>query len=654
MATPIPGADRRLDLTGRAVGIMLRFWRLALAAALTTLVLMVAAAADAAGQERILSYASHIDVLPSGDIVVEETIRVVAAGDRIRRGIYRDFPTDYRDRRGRRVKVRFELLEVRRNNLPEAYHTRRQSNGIRIYIGKEDVFLKPAIYTYSIVYRCDRQIGFFEEYDELYWNVTGNGWEFPIEEARGAIRLPPGAGVIQAAGYTGPAGAVGKDYRAVETDGDAGFATTRTLAPGEGFTVAVAWPKGYVSPPGTEEKVRYLLEDYRGAWLGLGGLILLLVYYLAAWWKVGRDPAGSAIIPRFGPPEGVSPAGIRFIQKMGFDQKTLAVALVSMAVKGFLTIREGADDVFTLDLTGSPSSPLSAGEKAVARHLFPPPSRSITLKTTFHKNIRAAIKALRTSLSREYEKLYFLRNTRYFVPGLVISLLTLLGGVLAGGAAPVGIFMVFWLAGWSAGVYFMGLTVIRAWRSRRTASAMAITLFALPFFGGEIFGVGVLASAVSLPSLMLLLFVVGANVVFYQLFKAPTRAGRQLMDAIEGLKLYLTVAEKHRLNLLNPPERTPAHFEAMLPYAMALDVENDWNEQFADVLAQAAVESGSGGRVVPSWYSGHTPFNQLAGSLGGAFAGAVSAASSAPGSSSGSGGGGSSGGGGGGGGGGGW
>ena len=119
-------------------------------------------------------------------------------------------------------------------------------------------------------------------------------------------------------------------------------------------------------------------------------------------------------------------------------------------------------------------------------------------------------------------------------------------------------------------------------------------------------------------------------------------------------EIFGRVAEKDRLNLLNPPDRTPEHFEALLPCAMALGVENDWNEQFADVLARAAVDPASGRHHSPSWYSGRTPFTGLAASLGGSFAGAVSASSSAPGSSSGSGGGGSSGGGGGGGGGGGW
>ena len=233
-------------------------------------------------------------------------------------------------------------------------------------------------------------------------------------------------------------------------------------------------------------------------------------------------------------------------------------------------------------------------------------------------------------------------------------MLTLGGIILTASLAPVAMFMMVWLSGWSAGVYVLGTTVIAAWRSRKVAGAMAITLFALPFVGGEIVGIGVLASAIGFPSLILFLGIVATNIVFYHLLKAPTLAGRRLMDEIEGLKLYMRVAEKERLNLLNPPDRTPEHFEALLPYAMALEVENDWNEQFADVLAKAAVDPASGHHHTPSWYSGRTPFSGLAASLGGSFAGAVSASSSAPGSSSGSGGGGSSGGGGGGGGGGGW
>ncbi|MFO7715495.1 DUF2207 domain-containing protein [Desulfosarcina sp.] len=607
-----------------------------------------------AQQEKILSFDSHIDVFAEGDVVVTETIRVVAAGQKIRRGIFRDFPSRYGNRRGTQVNVRFEILEVLRDNRPEAYHTEQQPNGIRVYMGKKEMFLQPGEYTYTLVYRTDRQIGFFDDFDELYWNVTGNGWDFVIETVRVVVQLPPGAEVIQYAAYTGPSGADGQDFTVDPVDGGFGFSTSRRLNPREGLTIAVAWPKGHVTAPDTAEKIGHLLGDHRGLTAALCGLVILLAYYAAAWWKVGRDPRAGAVIPRYTPPKGISPAGMRFVLKMGFDKKALALAVVSMAVKGFLTISESSDKTYSLKISTRDDSRLSSGEAKAARHLFPPGRPSILLKNTSHQRIRAALKALRTSLSGEYEKFFFLRNTRFFIPGLVISLLALAGVILTASQVPVALFMVVWLSGWSAGVYFLGVTVIAAWRSRKVAGAMGITLFALPFLGGELLGLSVLATAISPSGSILFLGIVVTDIIFYHLLKAPTLAGRRLLDEIEGLKLYMLVAEKDRLNLLNPPERTPEHFEALLPYAMALDVENDWNEQFADVLAKASVDPASGNRPTLSWYSGSTPFNGLAASLGGSFAGAVSASSSAPGSSSGSGGGGSSGGGGGGGGGGGW
>ena len=605
-------------------------------------------------QERILSFDSHIDVFTDGGIVVTETIRVLAAGQEIRRGIYRDFPTRYTDNRGRRVKVGFEILEVLRDDRPEAYHTKQLSNGVRVYIGRKDLLVQPGEITYTLSYRTDRQIGFFEQFDELYWNVTGNGWAFPIDRARAVVRLPRGAYVIQSAAYTGPLGAQGQDYEIDDNGDEIGFATTRTLGPREGLTIAVAWPKGYVQEPDASEKLGYLLSDYRGLGIAFGGLILLLVYYIVAWWKVGRDPAGGAIIPRYGPPEGVSPAGMRFIRRMGYDNKALAVAVVSLAVKRALTIIEESQGSYRLETTDSPTTSLSRGEASVLKHLFPPGRNSIALKKRSHKRVRAALKGLRTRLGTEYEKNYFLKNTNYFIPGLAISVLALIGIVLTASQVPVALFMLIWLSGWSAGVYTLLVRVIVAWRSRQVVGAMAITLFAVPFVVGEIFGIGMLATAISVPSLILFLGIVAANLLFYHLLKAPTLAGRQMLDEIEGMKLYMRVAEKERLNLLNPPDRTPEHFETLLPYAMALDVENEWNEQFAEVLARAAVDPASHHRRSPSWYRGHTPFSGLASNLGSSFSGAVSASSAAPGSSSGSSGSGSSGGGGGGGGGGGW
>ena len=130
-------------------------------------------------------------------------------------------------------------------------------------------------------------------------------------------------------------------------------------------------------------------------------------------------------------------------------------------------------------------------------------------------------------------------------------------------------------------------------------------------------------------------------------------------DEIDGFRLFLVTAEKDRLEALNPPNVTPAVFEKFLPYAIALDCENQWSKKFEAEAAAAGMARDAGGNYyTPVWYSGGS-FNNLgaagfAGALGASMAAAAASAATAPGSSSGSGGGGFSGGGGGGGGGGGW
>ena len=158
--------------------------------------------------EQIHSYTSEIAVNPDGSMTVRETITVNAEGDQIRRGIYREFPTDYVDRGGNRVRVRFEVISVRRNEGPVDWSVKAEGNGKRVYMGSMSQTIPPGMYTYELTYQTDRQLGFFETYDELYWNVTGDEWAFPILRAE-AVVVIPGEGTsrfIEQHGYTGPKG----------------------------------------------------------------------------------------------------------------------------------------------------------------------------------------------------------------------------------------------------------------------------------------------------------------------------------------------------------------------------------------------------------------------------------------------------------------
>ncbi|PIU52768.1 MAG: DUF2207 domain-containing protein, partial [Deltaproteobacteria bacterium CG07_land_8_20_14_0_80_60_11] len=208
-----------------------------------------------AQSERILNFKSFIVVNPDASMTVTEDISVQATGSEIKRGIIRDFPTTYRDRLGNTVKVGFKVEEVWRDGRPEPYHTQSAANGVKIFIGKQDVFLQAGVHTYTIRYRVDRELGFFKDFDELYWNVTGNGWTFAIDRAEAYIELPAGAKILNSAAYTGYQGGRGHDFTVKAGDHDIVFKTTRRLAPKEGLTVAVSWPKGVVHEPSSQERM---------------------------------------------------------------------------------------------------------------------------------------------------------------------------------------------------------------------------------------------------------------------------------------------------------------------------------------------------------------------------------------------------------------
>jgi uncharacterized membrane protein YgcG len=616
--------------------------------------------------ERILSFDSRIAVDADGWLTVRETIRVQAEGKKIKRGIYRDFPT-----RGTwlgcRWIVPFEIASVQRDGRPTPHHIKERGSYTRLYIGSEGVRIEPGEHEYVIEYQTARQIIFHDDRDELYWNVTGNGWEFPIEKVTATVVGPPRAIVFadNIHGYTGSAGVRESDCTYdVAADSSVTFQTTGYLGDGEGLTISLAWPKGHITEPTAAQRRAWFIKDNMGVVYGAVGLLLLLVYFLVVWTLVGRDPDAGVTIPRYKPPKGLSAAAVRFIDHMGFDKKCFAAAVIDMAVKGYLKISMGSKHFTLRKREGASEKLLNPKERKLAARLLGNDGK-ITLTNKNHASISGAIDILKASLKATYERVYFFRNTRYWIPGLVFSALAIvLTGLLY--SATETLFMMIWLSFWTVGVSVLLIQVAKRWRdvfTRRGASlgqALFLSLFALPFVGAEIMVMVVVSTEATPLVLVVVVLAAALDVLFYHLLKRPTRLGRRVMDEIDGLRLYLSVAEQDRLHYMHPPERTPELFEEFLPYALALGVEQEWSEQFNDVLVAAAVGEED---YSPSWYASYTTghsFSTLgagsfASSLGGSFSSAISSSASPPSSSSGGGGGGgSSGGGGGGGGGGGW
>ncbi len=632
---------------------------------LAALFLWLTFTSAALAEESILFFHSDIEVFADSSMQVTETIRVHSEQQEIKRGIYRDFPTDYKDHFGNRYRVGLEVIAVTRDGRPEGWHSAAQGQGIRVYMGRKEFTLDSGDYTYVLTYRTNRQLGFFDDHDELYWNVTGNHWSFPIKEITARVILPEGVPIerLVPEAYTGPLGAKGQDYKtSVDYDGSVRFATTRPFIKGEGLTIVVAWPKGYVHEPTSREQINFLLGDNRSWVILLAGLSVLLIYYLLAWVMVGRDPLPGVIITRYEPPPGLSPATARYVVRMGYDHKTFAAALVNLAVKGLVEIGEYGKN-FSIKRTVKEPDNLAPGEKVILKNLFGNAKGStFILEQKQHSTISKALKAHEAALSRNNEKLYFILNRAWLIPGIVLSILlciAVLNALPGGEAKQVGLFLSFWLTFWTLGVLSLAKKAWYAWRTVNSAMdilrAILITLFATPFFAVEVFVAGLLTTQVSAAIPTVLIVTIVINLLFHFLLKAPTRAGRRLLDQMEGFRQFLDVAEREEMNFRNPPEKTPELFEHFLPYALALGVEQQWTERFAGIFAQLEEH---GEHCQPTWYHGsHWHVHDLgnfSSSIGNSLGSALSTSSTAPGSSSGSGGGGSSGGGGGGGGGGGW
>ena len=617
--------------------------------------------------ERIISFDSDITINEDASMIVIERIKVYAEGQKIQSGIYRDFPTKYKDEYGNKVIINFDVLEVSRDGNSEDYHTEDLTNGIRVYCGKSDYFLPTGEYTYSIKYKTDRQIGYFENFDELYWNVTGNGWDFIIEKVSVTVNLPSSVSSedLKLYGYTGTSGSKGNDYTYEVVSSDrVVFKSNYMLNPTEGLTIVVQWPKGLVYEPDPSDRVGYFIQDNLQIVIGLVGIAALIFYYLTIWWRVGKDPDKGLIIPLYEPPANISPAAVRFLSEMGYDSKIFTSTIVSLAVKGYLKIEEDDSD-YRLIKTSDSKKLLSADEQTVYDKLGFKKAGGreiLELKQKNHSILQDAIKALKNSLKNGYEKNYFLTNRKFFFIGIVISVLILFISIIGGSGEQI--FILIWISFWSMGVAALLFAVFNAWKGvlnkgRGKATALGgtifITLFSIPFIIGEIAGLYFL-SEVSSPLMIIVIALMAlTNIVFYNLLKAPTLLGRKIMDKIDGFKMYLGVAEKNNLHSVKEPYKTPELFESFLPYALALGVENQWSEKFSEVLSSAAIETTT---YKPGWYSGAV-WSTLgaagfASSLSSSFSSSISSSSTAPGSSSGGGGGGSSGGGGGGGGGGGW
>ena len=622
--------------------------------------LLVAVPAAAHADERILRFVSDVQIQKVSSLEVTETIDVRAEGNAINHGILRQFPTRYRGNRGAQTHVGFTFRDATLDGQPVPASTESVANGVRIKIGDPDKLIAVGDHRFVIRYQTTRQLGRFSDFDELYWNATGNDSIFPIDVAEARIHLPEPVPFGKNSVYTGLRGSTSANAQVVEEKpGEIAFRTTLPLAPYEGLTVAAAFPKGVVAEPDERTRRGWWWADNGPLLAGFAALVGLLGFYFYAWKRAGRDPRAGTVVPIFSPPDDLTPAAMRYVTKMGADDRTFAAALVDMGVRGHIRMVEEEGGWFSRDKTRlervAGPSPLPADEEAALRELLTT-GESILMVQKNHEKFSSAKNSLFSVLKEQYEGKLFNKNWGWAIAGVVL----IAAGVWLAAAAVAAVTngARIWQIGFTAGALALATVLVALIQASSATGKCLLTLLVVAA-AAAVIGAGspILIEALNSgwwqPLAIPLLAVPVAISAFFWI-DAPTKEGRGVLDRIAGFKQYLSITERERLDRMHPPEDTPELFERYLPYAIALGVENRWADRFANVLATAAAQGQQGF----AWYAGSNhPWSDPGGfaeSVGSSLASTISSASTAPGSSSGSGGGGSSGGGGGGGGVGGW
>ena len=564
--------------------------------------------------EQIESYKVSVKVNTDASIDVEETI-LYNFGPNERHGIYRDIPIIYKTNSGRRVSLDLENIIVTDENvIPYKFTSSKNNNDRRIKIGDPDLFLDD-IRTYVISYRVPNAIGFFDDFDEIYWNAIGAKWEVPIHNAEATVEIPflaysngqSDSLLVKSTCYVGQTGS--KEPCDFTTDTrDYGYPIKfkfeeTDLNPHEGLTVAVGFPKGVVVEPPyiTRTFNKFLANGWW--WFLLPILVFILMYRY--WAKYGKDPKGTGVIvAQYETPDNLSPMQIAFVLNQTFDN-SLSAEIVYLATHGFLKIskikKQGvfvSSDDYELEKLKEADETLKSFQTLLLNSLF----------------LLGNITTKKVKLSDL--KFIFYRIARKIEEDCETSLV--LGG------------------------YFpesKNQKISNPLKSKGVTIAISILL---AFFLGPVIG-----AFWGLGTTMAFVLSVVIWTIFRIIMPRMTEKGVLTKEYIKGFKLYLSVAEKDRIAFHNTPEKNPSHFEKFLPYAMSLGVEKEWAKVFEGINL-----------APPSWYNDSNMTSFSAGAFAhsmSSFSSMSSASlSSAPGSSSGSSGGGSSGGGGGGGGGGSW
>lgn len=538
---------------------------------------------------------------PQGTLQVTEDIKLTYSD--FNHGILRAIPDRYKNHS---LQLHVDSISSP-TGAPTTYTTYGSGSNTVLKIGDPNQTVTGQ-QEYIIRYTLQNVIGFYPDHDELYWDVNGDQWDQSFEKVSVNLTVPEGAKVkLGPICFAGSYQSTNQGCTVSTTGNTTDIVTTVPLSARQTLTYVVGFEKGYFTP---STWVDTASEYWVTAAKFLVPFVLLAGGSWLWWLSKGRDSKGrGVIVPQYDAPQGMQALQVGAIYDFDVQNNDITATIIDLAIRKYLKIIETKVEKtlqkdtteYSLQLLNNDFTALNQYEKTILSKLFDDAPIGTTIEL---KNLKNKLYSTANQVGKAVEK--DLTDQGYFRSNPK-----------------------------TAGKLLSGLAVV-----------VAVVLF-------YAFGVIGIPAGIGLA--------LGAAIAFFfaRAMSARTAKGVEALEHIKGLRLYMQVAEKDRIEKLQAPNapyaahaaepvKTVELFEKLLPFAIVLGVEKQWGEQFKSLYTSP-----------PEWYSGNwTTFNAyyLASNLHQGFNTAVNTAFTAPTSSgsSGFGGGGFSGGGGGGGGGGGW
>jgi len=405
----------------------------------------------------IKKFHSDITINSDGTINIAEYIDYdFGTSGEERHGISREIPYIKINEDEKRYKLDIKINEITdQNGNKIKYTTAKEDDKLKIKIGDPDVLISGEK-SYVIKYSVSGAITYFTDRDELYWNLSGNHWDVPINEFEAEIKLPNGANQnnTRFVCYEGYYGSTAQNCSIFFSNEKVVVKSNKTLSPGEGITAVVSIPKGLVAKiEPVEDKIGWLWALAEIVVYGALSIwyIFLPVKKIVDYLKDKSYTKKNARIvsawfepPKYDDGRVFTPAETGFILDKSVDHKELTATIISLAQRGFLKIKEDEKNHFTfVKLKDAESPELRKFEKEVMLAIFEQGNEvkdeNLKTSTSLFSKIKKFNKYVEEEVvnqgmfekkpSKEYEKDMLLLGLGFFTMNFFLGVvLIILGG----------------------------------------------------------------------------------------------------------------------------------------------------------------------------------------------------------------------------------